>query len=117
MGNFKLDNELLREYPEMQKLSDIHIPIPISQTALEALTVSAAYVNRRSMEKCLPRVEAGLNTINFEYSLRLIKKSHQKLEKIYPAFVQKEREKLAVLLEEMNTIIGNKRRRKDGVYR
>jgi len=112
---FDLDDDLLSEYPEMQALSGI----PVKEAPRDTWTVSAAYVNLRSVERRLPDVEAGRKTIGIEYALQLVGKCLDELaatEK-YDGFVSTERQKFDQLSSRASETIGDKVRGMDSVYR
>ena len=117
MGNepFKLDDSLLRDYPEMQALSGM----PTKEVPPDTWRVSVAYMNLRTVERCLSNVEAGRQTIDIEYLLKLVRRSLDELavtEK-YGRFVAAERQKLDQLSNRASELIGDKVRGRDAVYR
>lgn len=88
------------------------------QAQPDAFTVSAAYVNLRTVERRLPDVEARRPTISIEYVLGLAGECLDELAATgkYNGFVSAERQKFDELSSRASEVIGNKVRT-NGVYK
>jgi len=105
---FNLDENLLREYPEMQALSGI----PRKYAPEDAWTVSATYWTLRTVESFLDYVRAGRPTGNIRDNLKDVGEGLDELAATgkYDRFVTSERQKFDQLVSRASELklIGNK---------
>lgn len=114
---FVLDERLLKEYPEMKKISGLFPGTEPSET----YTISAIYSNGNAIDSYIKDVEGGEQSGNIEYHLKIIAEGLQKLSEMnnpeYIKFIEKENKKLEERKEKAQKAIGNKKRGEDGIYR
>ncbi|VVB61155.1 Uncharacterised protein [uncultured archaeon] len=116
---FDLGEELLNEYPELKILDGMTRKSARQDIFKEVLTISAAYRNLRTIERCLPDITAGKSTICFEYIIDTVVQSLGELAmtKKYGNFVSKEISRGDEVARNIRERIGHKVRGGDGVYR
>lgn len=85
------------------------------------LTVSATYMNIRTAERFLVNVQSGIPTGSVEYLLQFVGETIDKLEKSnnprLNKFIEDHKKKLAETFEKAKSIIGDKKRGQDGIYK
>jgi hypothetical protein len=117
---FDQDEELLAEYPEMVALSGFDLPPSntsiddYTPEQMDALAVSAAFVNGRTGERFIDDVEAGKPTGSVEYLLQVTGESLDHLAQRnnpgYQRFIDAERAKLEERHARAKAVIGDKKR-------
>jgi hypothetical protein len=107
---FDLDEQLLADYPEMQKLSGV----PIKDVQQDVLNASQIYVNGRTLDSYIQSVINKKPSGDIEYHLRMVEDGLNKLKAQnnpdYQDFITKESAKLEVRKDRAERAIGDKKR-------
>jgi|GEM_PF-1612274 len=116
---FDFDEDLLETYPELKSLSGMTRATADPVIFQEVLTISAAYSNLRTVERCLSAIKAGEHTIAIEYHLDSVVQALGQLALTgkYESFVLKEMPRCDEVARKARELIGYKVRGSDGVYR
>ena len=106
----QLSAEILGEYPDLQNLSKE-----------EKLAVSATYLNIRTVERNLEKVQTGKPTVDIEYHLSDVGKTLDRLKSennpVLEKFIADHKAKLEDVTARAKEIIGNKKRGDMEIYR